>query len=376
MEPFKNQYNERSIRTLGQHIYRVWNEFPCDVFVAEAVAGLNSFELKGRVQHIARALAASLPQDWAKAGDVLVDALGDEVDPERSGSGVMDDSGIRGFMVMVLGDVVVRRGLDRPQQSLPILRELTKRFTAEFAIRPFLRDHPEVTAATFDVWVNDPSAHVRRLVSEGSRPRLPWSFRLQVFTDTFARTTAWLEALVDDPSLYVRRSVANHLGDIGKERPGVAIALAKRWLRQSTPERHWVVRHGLRYLLKQGHHGALEILGYYEPHVAATLTLDSQQVSVGETLSLACHIISSSDDTQSLLIDYVVWHVRANGSRTSSVFRWSKKELLARETLTLSREHSFRRVTTRRYYGGKHRIELQINGRILSGVEFELNEEE
>jgi 3-methyladenine DNA glycosylase AlkC len=374
LEPFKNQYNEQSIRALGDHIHRVWSDFPCEAFVAQAVAGLESLELKERVQHTARALAACLPQDWVEAGDVLIAALGDEVDPERSGSGVMDTSGVRGSMIMVLGDVVVIRGMDRPEESLKVLKELTKRFTAEFAIRPFLRAHPAVTAALFDTWVHDPSAHVRRLVSEGSRPRLPWSFRLQVFADKPERTAAWLQALVDDPSLYVRRSVANHLGDIGKDQPDLAVALARRWMQKATPGRNWVVTHGLRYLLKKGHAGALEVLGYRAPSVEVSLEVDSQEIRIGESIKLGCHIISSSDRTQSLLIDYVVWHVRANGQRTASVFRWCKKQLHAGKTVSLSKSHSFRRVTTRRYYGGRHRIELQVNGRVFGGVEFELNE--
>jgi len=335
---------------------------------------LDTLELKARVRHIAKALSDTLPADWPAASAVILSALGDEVDPERSGSGIIDESGIRGFMIMMLGEVVVQQGLAQPAVSLDVLKELTKRFTAEYAIRPFIKAYPNQTAAVFDRWVHDANPHVRRLVSEGARPRLPWSFRLTAYADAPQGSRKWLEQLVDDPSLYVRRSVANHLGDIGKDDPKRAVALAVEWVQHPTPERLWVVAHGLRYLLKQGHPGALAVLGYEPPLLDAALRLSSKYVVVGDSINLVCHIVSSAKHPQSLLIDYVVWHARANGNSSPTVFRWCKKQLQPGQTLVLSKTHSFKRVTTRRYYPGTHRIELQVNGRRLGSGEFKLNE--
>ena len=157
---------------------------------------------------------------------------------------------------------VAEYGLDHFEPSMQAHYQLTQRFTAEFSIRPFLIKHTEATLARLRQWARDPNEHVRRLVSEGTRPRLPWASRLPAFQADPAPVLALLELLKDDPALYVRRSVANNLNDIGKDHPRVLMQTAQRWMRDATPERAWVVRHALRWAVKQGDPAALKVLGF------------------------------------------------------------------------------------------------------------------
>jgi 3-methyladenine DNA glycosylase AlkC len=150
-------------------------------------------------------------------------------------------------------------GRDPFEASMKALHELTRRFTAEFAIRPFLIAQEARTLASLMKWTRDPDPHVRRLCSEGSRPRLPWGLRLQSFVRDPRPTLPILEALKDDPELYVRRSVANHLGDIAKDHPDLVLDLCARWLKGASSERKWLIRHALRYPAKKGSKAALKL---------------------------------------------------------------------------------------------------------------------
>jgi 3-methyladenine DNA glycosylase AlkC len=276
-------------------------------------------------------------------------------------------------VVWPLGEFVVRRGADTPQRALQTLHALTQRHTAEWAVRPFIERHPELAFATLDAWSRDASAHVRRLASEGSRPRLPWGMQLKGLIRDPSPTLPLLRSLQDDPSAYVRRSVANHLNDIAKDHPQLIV----QWLHEHLPgapaPRRALLKHACRTLIKQGHPQVLKAWGLGAPlRGEATLALAPKALAVGEVLQLTVQLRSAAARAQTLVIDYAVHHVKASGATTPKVFKGWTLQLGAGEQLTLNKRHSMRAVTTRRYHPGRHEVDLRINGQVLARAFFQL----
>jgi 3-methyladenine DNA glycosylase AlkC len=214
---------------------------------------------------------------------------------------------------------------------------------------------------------------VRRLVSEGTRPRLPWGIRLNSLVRDPMPGIALLNHLKDDPSEYVRRSVANHLNDISKDHPDLVAQLAAEWMTEASVQREHLLRHACRTLIKQGHPEALGVFGYNEPRIAKPkLGLSSRKVLFGEDLQLQLVIKSNHSETQKLVIDYVVQFRKSNGNLSPKVFKWSRVELSPGERAELRKAHSFVHITTRKYYSGGHAINVRINGLDFAPEKFDL----
>ena len=377
-EPFKNLINRQTVENAGKHLTRVWPKFDRARFEKLACDGLDRLELKARAMQIADACAQTLPQDFAHACDVIEMALAPEVPLDAEGEPLSQDAedrdrGLSGIIVWSLGEYVVLRGMDDVSRALECLHALTRRASAEFSIRPFIQRHSETTLRTLAQWARDPSPHVRRLVSEGSRPRLPWGLRLQLFVTDPSPTLPLLRALQDDPSAYVRRSVANHLNDIAKDHPDLVAAWVREHLVSAPPTRVALLRHASRTLIKAGHPATLEAWGLGQSlRAKVTLALSARSVPIGGVLGLAVRLVSTAPAPQPLVIDYAVHHVRANGERTPKVFKGWKLTLAPGEKRALAKQHSLRPVTTRRLYPGTHRIDLLINGQLVARREFEL----
>ncbi len=340
--------------------------FPAEAFVADVAPRLAPLELKGRVAALAAALRAHLPPAYPEALAILLKTLGP---PLPGTEGVFED----GWFALPLATFVELYGLDHPDESLAAMHAITQRNTAEFAIRPFLVRHPERTLAALAAWTRDESPHVRRLVSEGTRTRLPWAGRLPQFIADPAPVLVLLERLKDDPSPYVRRSVANNLNDLSKDHPELVLAVAARWGEGASPERRQLIRHALRSLVKQGHPGALRLLGAAAPEVElVALELAPARLRVGERLTLTAVLRSTASRPQLLVVDYRLLLPGAGRAPRSKVFKLRTLTVAPGETLRLTRRHSFAPVTVRRLYPGPHRFELQVNGQILGGAEAEL----
>ncbi|MBL8332655.1 MAG: DNA alkylation repair protein [Rubrivivax sp.] len=360
-EPFKNLLNRGGIEAAADRLAQAWPGFDREAFVRQASTGLDGLEMKARAMQIADALEATLPAAFDQAATVLESAIG-------------RDGGLEGWILWPVGEFVARRGIEHPDRALRTLHALTQAFTAEFAIRPFIVRHPQRVFDTLARWVDDPSEHVRRLVSEGSRPRLPWGLRLDALVADPSPTLPLLRALQDDESEYVRRSVANHLNDIAKDHP----ARVADWLAEHLPgastERRALLRHASRTLIKAGDRRVLAAWGLDKPFRGeATLTLSPRRVKVGGSLELTLQLQSTHGRAQKLAIDYVVHHVKADGRRTPKVFKGWVVELPARGERTLVKRHSMREVTTRRYHAGRHAIDIQVNGRVIAAAEFDLS---
>jgi 3-methyladenine DNA glycosylase AlkC len=365
-QPFKDYYGVPLAQQLAERIQGVYPDFAAQLFVARVAAGIEPLELKGRVALIAEALREHLPPDYPRALEILCAILGPE-NPDEQG---MFDFG---YWLMPVGHFVERYGLEHFDQSLAAINAITRRFTGEFAIRPYLQHHQQRTLALLQQWASDENPHVRRLVSEGTRTRLPWATRLHAFISDPTPVLALLEQLKRDPSAYVRKSVANNLNDITRDHPDLVLQTLARWREDATPETQWIIRHALRSLVKRGDPHALRLLDFGPPQVALhDLALKPQRMRLGDTLTISFTLRSQASAPQKLVIDYLLHLVKANGSTQPRVFKLGTHTLPGGEAATFEKKHPLKPVTTRRYYSGQHRLEVQVNGQILGGAAFEL----
>jgi len=359
-EPFKNLIHAGLVEQAASKLRHAWPAFDAARFTALAGSGLDALEMKARAMQICAALEATLPDDFAAAAPLLQHT-------------VQGDGALAGWILWPLGEYVARRGQRQPELALTVLHRLTQRFTAEFAIRPFIAGHPELAFATLARWVHDPSEHVRRLVSEGSRPRLPWGLQLKALVADPAPTLPLLLALQDDPSDYVRRSVANHLNDIAKDHPALVAAWLEQHLPAASKERRALLRHASRTLVKQGDRRVLAAWGLGKPlRGAASLSLAPKKIALGEHVALKLVLTSTSPKAQKLAIDYLVHHVKADGSVSPKVFKGWVAELPPNGTLTLGKRHAVKPITTRRYHAGHHAVDVQVNGQVVASAAFTL----
>lgn len=371
MEPFKNVFSPALVDTVAGHLARRLPEFDRKAFEKSILPRLDALELKDRAQLIADAVHAALPLDGGARAAILADMLHPDASNE---TGVKsDERGLRGWAVLPLSLVVGQNGLTDFDRSLGLLREMTCRFTAEFAIRYFMLADQARTLRTLTDWVHDPSVNVRRLVSEGTRPRLPWAMQLPALIADPSPTLPLLEALRDDKEEYVRRSVANHLNDIAKDHPDLVADLAGTWIGDAGEDRRRLLRHACRSLIKQGHERTLDVFGLGQPLIAPVeIGIATPDVRFGETLDFTVEIRSVSDKTQPLLVDYVMHFLKANRTRAAKVFKWTRFDLAPGESRVIARRHPIRPITTRRYYPGTQAISLRINGRDHGMCEFDL----
>ncbi len=373
-EPFKNLLNPERVRACSIALVKTWPTFDRKRFERVALKGLDALEMKARAMQIADALEAALPPDFDAACSIIEAALAPPIATDGVAAAHQGE-GLAGWIIWPLGEFVARRGLEQPERALRALHALTQRLTAEWAIRPLIVAHPQLVFGTLLAWTCDPSAHVRRLASEGSRPRLPWGLQLKTLIADPSPTLPILVALHDDPSEYVRRSVANHLNDIAKDHPHVVVDWVQRHLPGASAERRALLSHASRTLIKQGHAGMLalwDVGSVFDGR--CTLKAAPGRVAVGDNVTLTLSLRSTSKASQALLIDYAVHHVKAHGGTSAKVFKGWKLTLAAGESRTLVKQHSFKAVTTRRYHAGRHAIEVSINGSVVAASQVQLRD--
>lgn len=323
-----------------------------------AATTLNELSLRGRTDRVCGALLHDLRRlpgaGYTTAAGIFRRAL--------------DNPGFTGWILWPVSEAAVTLALESGaapdfDDCLALLAELTPRLTGEFAIRRLLAHDPEAALRAISQWTGHPDEHVRRLASEGTRAYLPWAVRVPALVQRPEATLPILNTLYRDPSDYVRRSVANHLNDIARHAPDVVVATAAGWLAAPDANTAWVVRHGLRTLVKKGHPGALALQGFAPASVVVTeLRLDRQVVVMPEDLAFEFDLSNTGPDEARLAVDYAVHYQKANGSQSVKVFKLTALTLAAGETRTLAKRHAFRPMTTRLHHPGMHALELQING--------------
>ena len=354
-EPLKHQFGPAVVQRLAGEIRRVHPAFDHVGFMRDSLDGFEALELLDRGRHLGRMLHRHLPSDFAAAVDLLLETLPAVREPQ---------GGMLSFFYLAHTEFIRQFGLSHVDDSLRALHALTQVFTGEFAIRPFLEHHPTVTLERLHLWSRDPSAHVRRLVSEGTRTRLPWAPVLRDFQRDPTPVLPLLEQLRDDPELYVRRSVANNLHDIGKDHPALLVTTAGRWLEDASANRRWIITHALRTLVKRGDPGALALLGFgAKARITVTeSTITPARPAMGAKVVVTCALRNATRQPQRVVVDLRVHFVKANGGTSAKVFKLATVDFAAGATVPLRKTVSLEDLSTRRHYPGVHRVELQMNG--------------
>ncbi|UCG22947.1 MAG: DNA alkylation repair protein [Chloroflexota bacterium] len=365
-EPFtlkESLFNQDSVAGFAVAIKGVYPAFDEEAFLGGVFdESWPDRALMDRMRHVTTVLHDGLPAGYRQAAALLIEAS-----PNLAGGGFID---------MVPCDYAAVYGLDDLETSIPLLEESTKLTSAEFAVRPFIEKYPDRMMAQMLAWADHEHEGVRRLASEGCRPRLPWGIRLHALIDDPAPILPILEKLKHDPSESVRRSVANNLNDISKDNPDAVLDLLRRWNAAEADDKEisWITGHALRTLVKAGDVEALELLGYpADPQIVIRdVRVEPGRLAIGEFVTLCYELESTGEADQKLMVDYVVYLMRANGRQTAKVFKHKKITIKPGQVLHLKKKQSFRPVTTRKYYPGTQAIAPQINGRLFERVEFEL----
>ncbi len=359
----KDYFDAELVRETGMRIRRVEPSFDVERFVAAAVGDdWEPLSLTERSRRIAQAMWETLGVGVVEALDVATRVLPEELDDPE---GVLNN----GFWMWPLSDLIATYALDHPGPALDAAEELTKRFTSEFAIRPFLARYPE-TMDRVEQWVDHPNEHIRRLASEGTRSRLPWATRLELPVD---RVLGVLSGLRRDESLYVRRSVANHMNDLAKDDSDRIVSLLEEWHAEGVPETTWIVRHAMRNHLKNGDGRVMALFGYEPAEVdVVDLRMTPGVVAIGEPTLIEFDVAERAGRNQKLMVDLVVGYVKSNGSVGPKVFKFKDFDLSAGAAESYRRKLDMVVRSTRKLYPGTHSVTVRVNGADLSTTTFEL----
>ncbi|GAA6190699.1 hypothetical protein [Phaeobacter sp. NW0010-22] len=338
--------------------------FDAAAFEARVMSRLLDLELKARMAWIAACLAEAVPGDLPDVAPVILRALPPPLDPGKTD----DDFG--DFIFAPLGDWVAEIGIEHPELALDVIEEITQRFSMEWAIRPFLNRWPEVVLARMQDWAGHDSYHVRRLVSEGTRPRLPWGMAVGL---GLSDPLPLLDQLHGDDTRYVTRSIANHLNDIAKKDPDMVLDRLAGWRRagdQKAAELDWMTGHALRGLVKAGHPGAMAMLGF-DPEADLTVSVavsGPAQINGALTFDVTLEGVGEVP----VLVDYII-HFQRPGGKVSAKVHKLKQTVVKGGAITLSKVHKLKgNATTFRLVPGVHRLQIQVNGVVRAETEFDL----
>lgn len=358
MEPLKEMFNKKFFEHFAAEISKVDRSFKAKDFIEDALMKLDDLSLNQRMRNTSKLLKKYLSGDYTKNIDILRKVI------TRTKAG---------YTNLVFPDFVSQFGLADFETSLDALRYFTQFGSSEFAIREFLKVDFDSTIETMYQWSNDSNYHVRRLASEGSRPRLPWSFKLDEVIRNPAVTKPILETLKCDSEVYVRKSVANHLNDISKENPDYMINLVRTW-DQSNPHTAWIIKHANRTLIKRGNKESLSVFGYEKnPKIQLlNLTLNKKRIKLGKTLEFKFELRSEKSTSQKLVVDYIVHYRKKSGELLPKVFKLKDVNLKPNESLLFLKTQTFKDFTTRKHFGGKHLLEIQVNGKKFGKMEFDI----
>lgn len=360
-EPLKAMYNRQFLHGLGTKLQAVYPVLDPGSFTAAAMKEpWEELELKARMRRITETLGACLPSRYEEAIDILY-AI---------------DKDCVGFPYLIFPDFVEVFGgrEEHWELSMAALERFTPKSSAEFAVRPFMLRDPQRMMAQMLVWAEHPDEHVRRLASEGSRPRLPWGMALPVFKRDPSPLLPLLEKLKADTSLYVRKSVANNLNDIAKDHPGIVIETARRW-KGDNADTDWIVRHGCRSLIRKADPEIMELFGYAPEEsgaplvTAAALSVEPDTLRIGDSCELAYALTVREGEPVRLRIEYGIDFVKSGGKTSRKLFLLSDRTVPGGSRLTGARTHRWADLTTRRHYPGGHAITLLVNGREAAGTE-------
>jgi 3-methyladenine DNA glycosylase AlkC len=362
-EPLKNIYNRSFFDNFFTHLPEVTPSVFLEKIYNE---DWEQRELKQRMRHIAETLGALLPNDFVEAIRILRQCVDKMRNQNRSEMN---------FGFMFLPDFIEVFGLAHFEVSVEAMTDLTQFTSCEFAVRPFLIQYGDQMMQQMYVWSNHPHPMVRRLASEGTRPRLPWAMAVPMLKKDPSPILPILETLKNDPSETVRRSVANNLNDIAKDHPDFVLNIMQNW-RNVSPETDWVIRHGSRTLLKRANPKALQNFGFQEviPVEVTDFAIDKNTLKIGEVLTFTFSIKNLSDtEGYKVRLEYGIDYMKANGKTSRKIFQISETTFEQGKTRSFIRQQSFKNLTTRKHYSGEHRLAIIVNGHEKACINFYLH---
>ena len=360
----KHMFDKAHLKRTADALVAAYPAFDRKRYLA-SFASLASLPMKARVRYLRDELRALLPSNYAKALSILLKAV--------------NGSKLQSFDLWPVTEFIQTYGLEDLEISLEALKEITTHFTSEWAIRPFIKRYPKDTLKFLLKCARESNTDVRRWASEGTRPRLPWGERLNDFVKDPSPTLPILDELKFDDELFVRKSVANHLNDIAKDHPVLAIRLLKKWMSEAGPKDQkkveWTTRRALRTLVKEGYPKALALLGVSSEAAVEIrrLHLGKENLRMGEKLEFSFLAKSLSDQVQKWIIDYRIHFVKANGKASVKVFKFKNLVLGPKAEVEVGKTHHIREITTREYYNGVHTLDIQINGVVRKSAKFTLS---
>jgi 3-methyladenine DNA glycosylase AlkC len=359
----KNLINKNVVRKMAGLISSFYSSFNTHKFIKQA-SQLEDLELKDRVGHVSKALKLELTHHFKSDALIL--------------RKVLETHELKGFELWPISEYISENGLDHFEEAFDLMYLLTQDFTSEFAIRPFLKKDFNRCLKKLSKWIEDENVHIRRWVSEGTRPILPWGGKIQAFIEN-PITLNLIEKLKYDEELYVRKSVANHLNDISKSHPQLVVETLKRW-EAKAPKTHvekirWIKKHSLRTLIKNGHPEALALMGASKQVDCkiSKLVLNKKTYQLGDDIIFSFDVISTSRKSQNLIVDYGIRFCKSGGKSSIKIFKLKVLNILPGETKSFRKTHSLRKITTMKFYSGMHELILQINGSTHEKVSWYFN---
>lgn len=355
-EPLKNLYSRELLTQLANGIKQEFPDFNKKEFLSHVFdKQWEQRELKQRMRHITQCMHQFLPVTYAAQVKILK-----KMAPSFSG-----------FVAILFPDFVEVYGLEHPDISIPALELFTQYSSSEFAVRPFILKYQKRMIEQHLLWAKHKNHHVRRLASEGIRPRLPWAMALPPFKKNPAAIFPVLELLKNDPSEYVRRSVANNLNDISKDHPDKVLAIVKVW-KGVSKETDWILKHASRGLLKKGHVEALSSFGINHKAKAEVknVQLSKTKLTIGDAFHFAFKVKLTDKKAHNLRLEYKIYFVKSNGKTSPKIFQIGTYMAKPGETIEISRTHRFANLTTRKHFPGKHTLSIVVNGKEYAQSDF------
>jgi 3-methyladenine DNA glycosylase AlkC len=357
-EPLKEMFNKVYYQRLADSVQEAYARFEHGAFLRDVTKDLASRELNARLRHTSVTLHRYLPARYQEAVHLL-----------REVALTMP----KGYTALVFPDFVGLYGLDDKRFSLDALRYFTAFGSSEFAVREYFKRDVNGTLACMKKWAEDPSEHVRRLASEGSRPRLPWSFRLDAVVKDPSLTQPILHQLRADASLYVRKSVANHLNDVSKDHPERMVDVVRGWALDH-PYTAWIAKHACRTLIKKGDARALALFAFEKNTrvQVSGMRVIPAKLRLGDVLEFSFTLRSEAAREQKLVVDYRIHYRKADGKTSAKVFKLKELVLPPRAAVLMSKRQRIQDLSTRKHYTGKHRVEILVNGKVGATATFDL----
>ena len=362
-EPLKNLFSKSFINELSIVLSETIRGFNKKAFVQKIFdKSWEEKELKQRMRHITLTLHEFLPDDFVAASKIIVDITNNYI--QKKGEGLS-------FLHMFLPEYIELFGINHFKESVKAFEQVTKFTSAEFAVRPFIIKYPEKMMAQMFLWSKNKNVYVRRLSTEGCRPRLPWAIALPEFKKNPALILPILENLKNDDAETVRKSVANNINDISKDNPDIVLNIIKKWKGKSK-NTDWIIKHGARTLLKSGHEHAMSNFGLQQVNEIeiSKFKLSSASIHLGETLSFTFHIVNKEPKDHKLRIDYAIYYVKSGGKQSKKVFRLTENNFLKQKVVVITKKQRFIDFTTRKHHAGKHHLSIIVNGKELAKKSF------